>query len=376
MIIRITDPGFSAETASESFLANRYDVLSRSGLAPTEAQLIRALPLLKSPKRLLVLGNRTGVLGMIASRVHEGAQVVASTMDLFHHHAIERNLARNPFTAVTARCEPDIAERDEFDAVCFQISKGSMPDELILELLQQSHLALKPNGMCWVSAEDDVPWLAEQMKKLFGSCSWREATPACTLLGGQKKKVLKKIKDYRAEFTLSIPGGKSVTLTTRPGVFAHRRVDEGALALAEMAETQPGDTILDMGCGCGSIGISLLANQPGAEAVFVDSHARAVQMAGLNCQANGLTRFRTVLADQGLDEPDRFSLFVGNPPYFSNDRIADLFIRNAHFCLKPRGRAYVVAKNSDRNSAFMEELFGNVEILPRRTYQIARSVKP
>lgn len=375
MIIRITDPHEDSQPVSESFLENRYDVISRSGLHPTETRLIGALPLLRAPSSLLILGNRTGVLGMIASRVHPGLTVVCSSLDLYHHHAIERNLARNPFTAVTARCEADIPERGAFDAVCLQLSKGAWPDELILDQLQQAHLALRPGGQCLVATEEDGPWLMEHMKKSFGSCSLRGQEGPSTLLVSLKKAELKKVKDYRAEFVMTIPSGKGARLITRPGVFAHRRVDEGAQALAETAVTRPDDLILDMGCGCGSIGISLAVNQPTAEVVFLDSHSRATAVTEENCLANGLARFKVILSDEGLADENRFSLFVGNPPYYSHDKISDFFIRTAHKVLKPGGRAYIVARNATRNAELMKQLFGNAEILHRRGYQIAHSRK-
>ena len=152
-------------------------------------------------------------------------------------------------------------------------------------------------------------------------------------------------------------------------------MDEGAQALAEVAVTQPGDLILDMGCGCGSIGLSLAVNQPTAEVVFLDSHARATAVTELNCQANNLARYTVILNDQGVPDENRFTLFVGNPPYYSNDRISDLFIHTAFQCLKSGGRAYIVAKKAEHNTALMMELFGNAEILHRRNYEITRSVK-
>jgi len=375
MIIRITDPLDPTASISETFLENRYDVISRSGLHATESQLIKALPLLSNPSALLVLGNRTGVLGMIASRVYEGLVVVSSSIDVFHHHAIERNLERNPFTSVTSRCESDIPERDHFDAVCLQISKGSMSDELILDHLQQAHLAMKKGGQLMISAEEDIPWVMDHLKKMFGHSSLRERNELSSLLISQKKQELKKIKDYRAEFIMTVPNGRGVKLMTRPGVFAHRRVDDGAQALAEVAVTEPRDVILDMGCGCGSIGLSLAVNQPTAEVVFLDSHARATSVTESNCRANSLAKYQVILGDQGLPGEPRFTLFVGNPPYYSNDRISDLFIHTAHQCLKPGGRAYIVAKKAEHNTALMKELFGNAEIIHRRGYEISRSAK-
>lgn len=376
MIIRITDPHDYGETRSETYLENRFDVISRSGLTLTESHLIKSLPLLKDPKRLLILGNRTGVIGMIASRLYTSPEVIISSLDLFHHHAIERNLKRNPFTSCHPRCEAYLAETDYFDVVCLQLSKGAMPDELILDLLQQSHQSLRTGGQLFVTAEEAIPWLAEQIKKTFGRCSLRTREAQSSLLVGVKNRPLKKTKEYLATFAMTLPQGEPVQLSTIPGVFAHRRVDEGAQALAEVAVTQPGDLILDMGCGCGSVGLSLAKNQPTAEVCFVDSNVRATFITERNCQANGLSRYSVILSDQGIAEENRFSLFVGNPPYYSHDRISDLFIRTAYQALRPGGRAYLVAKQSDHNLAYMTELFGNGEIIHRRGYQIVKSVKP
>lgn len=375
-ICRIADMTDEIETTSESFFDNRYTVISRSGLSITEAHLAETIPLLDRPERLLVLGNRTGALGMMAARFHPALEVVVSSLDLFHQRAIERNLLRNQATPITARCEPDIRERQHYDVVCLQSSKGALSDELIQDLLQQSHLALKTGGRCFVAAEEGIPWLSDQIKKFFGTCSILGRRKGSTLLSGRKTQELKKLKVYRAKFAMTLPHGLPVTLATVPGVFAHRRVDPGAQALAEVVLTQPEDAILDMGCGCGCVGISLAKNQPAASVCFVDSYSRATAIAEENCRANGIARCSFVLSDQGLPPDPRFTLFVGNPPYYSNNRIADLFIRTAHGALRRGGRAYLVAKNAAHYVEYMTLLFGEVEVLHRRGYEIARSVKP
>lgn len=375
-ICRIADNAAGTETVSEPFLDGRCTVISRSGLSATEAHLVGVVPLLSQAVRLLVLGNRTGALGMLAAECYPSLEVVVSSLDVFHHHAVERNLARNQAVRVAARCEADITERDHFDAVCLQASKGALSDELLQDLLQQSHLALKTGGRCFVAAEEAVPWLAEQIRKLFGHCAIRSRQTGSTLLVGQKKQDLKKLKVFRAEFVMTLPHGLPVTLATVPGVFAHRRVDPGAQALAEVVETRPGDTILDMGCGCGSVGISLARNQPTGSVCFVDSSARAIAITTENCRANDIARCTFVLSDQGLPPEPRFTLFVGNPPYYSNDRIADLFMRTAHETLVAGGRAYLVAKHAAHHLEYMTGLFGNAEILRRRGYEIVKAVKP
>lgn len=376
LTLQITETQGDAESTAESFLAGKINVISRSGLSLTEAHLIEAIPLLPpAAEHLLVLGNRTGAIAMMATHAHPGLKAVISSLDLFHHHAVERNLRRNRIPGVTCRCEPTIPEHAHFDAICLQISKGTTSNELILDLLQQSHQALKKGGLCFVAIEEEAPWVAEHIKKFFGNCSIRGKKETSTLLMAQKRSPLKSLKVYQAEFTMTIPNGLPVTLLTVPGVFAHRRVDPGAQALAEMAETQPNDTILDMGCGCGSIGISLAKNQPTASVCFVDSYSRATAITEQNCLANNIAKFSVILSDQGIPPPPRFSLFVGNPPYYSHDRITDFFIRTAYDTLLPKGRAYIVAKNAAHALDYMKELFGNAELLHRRGYQIAKAVK-
>ena len=76
-----------------------------------------------------------------------------------------------------------------------------------------------------------------------------------------KKQELKRTRTYEAEFEMTMFGKKSARLFTIPGVFSHRRVDQGTQALSEVVESLAGDSVVDMGCGCGAIGISI-APQP------------------------------------------------------------------------------------------------------------------
>ena len=101
-----------------------------------------------------------------------------------------------------------------------------------------------------------------------------------------------------------------------------------------------------MGCGCGAIGISIAVNQELSRLCFVDANARAVSITKENCQLNGLDRYEVVFSDAGIEEARGFTLFTGNPPYFSHYKIAELFVDTAYKALKPGGRAYLVAKTA------------------------------
>ena len=139
-------------------------------------------------------------------------------------------------------------------------------------------------------------------------------------------------------------------------------------------DLQPGARILDMGCGCGLAGLLLAHHAPMADVLAVDSHARAVYCTEENARANGLTQVRTLLSDAGVNETG-FTVFVGNPPYYADFQIAELFIRTAYAALASGGLAFVVAKNHRWHASFMQERFGNAECISRRGYGVVRSVR-
>lgn len=176
------------------------------------------------------------------------------------------------------------------------------------------------------------------------------------------------------EFVASTPTEK-VRLCSRPGVFAHARPDAGGLALAECAEVHPGQHILELGCGCGLIGLLLAARlqQAGATAEFilVDSNARAVECAKRSVEVNGLAGVRVEHADVFKPQPDSCDAVLGNPPYFAGHRIAEYFIEVAACALKAGGILWLVSKHGDEIDRYASSCGFKVETRHRRGYDIS-----
>ena len=84
-----------------------------------------------------------------------------------------------------------------------------------------------------------------------------------------------------------------------------------------------------------------------------------------------------ILADNGI--PTRmegtFDIFVGNPPYYSDYRIADVFLETARRALKPGGVCYTVCKNAAGLEPVQRRYFPDVKIVKRRGYAVLKSVK-
>ncbi len=399
LTIRITDLPTN-EVKTETFLDGTLAVVSHSGLHLTETLLLESLPRLTSnPASLLVAGNRTGAAAMAAGARFPGCVITCHAFDLHHARAILRNFEANgstpaflhdPFvTPPVDFCAPSSVLRPPFtiacttaipagpyDAALFMATPGTMTGELILDQLEDIHQNLTEGGTCIIACEAESGPLFKQIRSLFGNISIHFDKSGVSCVTARKRGPLPRRRDFSATFPASVPGGEAHTLVSLPGVFCHRRPDAGGLALAEIAarEIKPGQRVLDMGCGCGLVGILLSKSQPDVRVTFIDSHARALAATHRNIAALGIEHADLILSDEGTTQTG-FHLCAGNPPYYSDFRIADLFLRTAHATLRTGGTCLMVAKAARALEERLFELFGNAEILPRRGYGVVKSIR-
>jgi len=280
--------------------------------------------------------------------------VVCHVLDIYHQHAIERRWGAK------CVCSPHLPE-GPWDLVRFRTGPKVMSGELSLDLMQEIHL-LKP-------AKFELDFVGRER---------------------DRNDLLAKIKDdpyrvrsFAATWPASVPGGPRLTFTSFPGCFCHRRLDEGGLALAEVVSRELGPaprarrlTLLDMGAGCGLVGFLVASAVPGIALTMVDSHTRAVEAARLNSVNLGIPA-DVVLSDDGTppELDGSFDVFVGNPPYYSEYRIADVFLATAVRALKPDGVCYMVCKNVDGLRPVQLRHFAEVQVVNRRGYAVLKSQK-
>ncbi len=277
--------------------------------------------------------------------------VTCHTLDIYDRHAIEK--AHH----LKAICSAHLPE-GPWDLVKFRTGPKLMSGELALSLLQEIHL-MKP-------ARFELDFVGRE----------RDRNDLLAKISDDPDRV----RDFSAKWKASVPGIDPVEFTSVPGCFCHRRMDEGGLALAEVASRElkgrgAGVRLLDMGCGCGLVGFLVAKAVPGVSLVMVDSHSRAVEAANINAANLGIPA-EVVLSDSGT--PARmdgtFDVFVGNPPYYSDYRIADVFLETAKRALKPGGVCYTVCKNAAGLEPVQRRYFPDVEIVKRRGYAVLKSV--
>ena len=285
--------------------------------------------------------------------------VTCHCLDIYHRHAIEKT------HHVKAICTPHLPE-GPWDVIRFKTGPKRMSGELALDQLQEIHLLMRQQKP------------APKFELVYDGKE-RDRNDLLNKIKNDPDRV----RDFSATWKASVPGIDPLTFTSFPGCFCHRRQDEGGLALAEVVSKDLSSSIqhsslnprrlLDMGCGCGLVGLLIARAVKGVSLVGVDSHSRAIEAANLNAQALGV-----ILSDNGT--PARmdgtFDVFVGNPPYYSDYRIAEVFLDTAKRALKPGGVCYTVCKNAAGLEPVQRQYFPDVEIIKRRGYAVLKSVKP
>ena len=301
--------------------------------------------------------------------------VTCHVLDIYHRHAIEK------VHHAKVVCSAHLPE-GPWDLIRFKTGPKIHSGELALDLLQECYMVAGLRGR-------DAP--APLGGRIEVEFEGRERDRNDLL--NKIKNDPKRVRSFKAEWPASVPGGEKLMFTSYPGCFCHRRLDEGGLALAEVVSRElcehdvrtSGLRLLDMGCGCGLVGF-LIANRLSApdtkhqalstSLVLVDSHARAVEAATENAAKFGIEA-EVILSDNGTPErmDGTFDVFVGNPPYYSDYRIAEVFLETAKRALKPGGICYTVVKNAAGLKPVQERFFPHVEVIGRRGYNVLRSVK-
>jgi hypothetical protein len=203
----------------EKFLDFEYEVYSRSGINETEKRLIKKLPGLNEPKKILILENRTAVIGMIANDLFPEAEVTVQNVDKFHSDKIRHNLKHNEVSDVKVLCEADVSGK--YDAIYYQQTQANLVKEFVLDLVQQCHTALKKGGKLFLAMEKKEKVITEKMQQLFGGATIDNLTEKGLLLIGKKKNNPVEYVDYRADFVFSTKEGGRIAFRSYPGVFAH-----------------------------------------------------------------------------------------------------------------------------------------------------------
>lgn len=155
--------------------------------------------------------------------------------------------------------------------------------------------------------------------------------------------------------------GNLITIQTTSKVFSPGGADAGTQAMMACVQLQPGQRLLDLGCGAGVVGIAA-AKVLGAQNVWMtDCDAAAVELARSNASENNVDGV-TIVCGDAYDalEVTGFDWILSNPPYHADFSVAKRFIEKGFNRLAVGGKMVMVVKRALWYRNKLTSIFGGV----------------
>lgn len=343
---------------------------TRERVPTSEQLLIDALRERPVRSALCTSLGRGQVAAEIANR-WTSARVSCHFLDLYRAQQAGQWLgSRNSIVQVT--CTADFTE-EEFDLVALPCTAQG-DGELTRDLIQSGFVRLRTGGQLMVATDNPRDtWLGEVMGKLFGKTT-RSPGRAGTVYSGIKTEPLRKLKDYGCEFVFR-DGPRLVRAYSRPGVFSHRRLDVGARALIETMEISGGQRIFDLGCGAGVVSLAAALRADNVVVTAIDANPRAIECTRRGAELNQVTNITACLnADAYCESPKSYDIALANPPYYSNFRIGEIFVRGAENALRTGGQLLLVTKQPNAYMSLLDAGFHDATVSEVRRYFVLRAI--
>jgi len=335
-----------------------------------------------SGSRVLCTSTAGAQAAAQVARLKPDTHVVCNYFDIFLAESARRHQHDLPNLEIT--CQADLPAGD---ADCVALTLPARGENGVArELIQTARQRIGETGRLFASTDNPGDsWVHQQLRDAFGKVTNREAKDG-RLYIASRPKPLKKIREFQAWFAFR-DQGHLFDVRSRPGVFSHRKLDLGARALIESLSVpdgpyageavQDGFKVLDLGCGSGAVGFAASARADSVTVHALDANVRAIECARSGANKNTLCGYTTQLECRGeCKGSGSFDLVLANPPYFSNYRIAEVFLKAAKRALRPGGRTHFVTKQPKWYVDAFAATFTDVSVREVRSYFIIKGTQP
>ncbi|MEI6740961.1 MAG: methyltransferase [Gemmatimonadaceae bacterium] len=329
--------------------------------------------------RALHLGGGTGLVSAVAAVVGGARHLWCADRSVVGAEAARRTVAANGLilgeTAHVAHAHGSaaFAEPPVVDTATIRIPT----DKLAMhQLLWDAWQRLAVGGRCAVAGANDegAKSAARALEALAGSVRVVSQYGGCRLVVATKTPASDVVPPaFQSPFLDPavmhalpvVTGHTTVSLFTRPGVFSWEHLDEATRILLDTMVVHPGESVLDVGCGAGALGLTAVAAYGARRALLLDADADAVRCTARAIAEGGLQAAEVRASDIAEAAGDeRFDVVLTNPPFHVGKATAlDLprqFMADAWATLVPGGRLYLVANRTLPYERVLAEWFGTV----------------
>ncbi len=171
-------------------------------------------------------------------------------------------------------------------------------------------------------------------------------------------------------------------ISNHANVYAREKLDIGARYFIENLPKVPADSqVIDLGCGNGVIGLSVLAEQPSANIKFIDESSMAIASAEQNIKHNLpqlINQCQFILNDCLTNiTSNSVDLILCNPPFHQHtattDHIAWQMFKDSHRVLKKGGELRIIGNRQLAYHIKLQRIFGNEKLIASNNKFVTQS---
>ena len=172
---------------------------------------------------------------------------------------------------------------------------------------------------------------------------------------------------------------KRLKFTSNTGVFSKDRLDFGThVMLQALPDFTSKNTLLDVGCGVGCIGIPLAKVYSNLNITMIDVNERCIELSKKNAEDNNV-KVCVLLSDLYENVNSKYDVIISNPPIRAGKKVVFGVVEEGYNFLNGKGEIYIVIQKkqgADSMKKKMEEVYGNVEVIAKeKGYYIFKSIK-
>ena len=175
--------------------------------------------------------------------------------------------------------------------------------------------------------------------------------------------------------------GKTISLMSDNGVFSKNELDQGTeILIRSLLPLDLYGDILDLGCGIGTIGLTLAYLLPHVNLICVDVNTRALALAQENAKRLQISnRVRCLQSDVYSGVEGQFNYIVSNPPIRAGKKVTYAMYEGALEHLIDGGSLIIVIRRAQgalSAKAYLESIFSNVRILEKKKgFYVIQAIK-
>ena len=173
------------------------------------------------------------------------------------------------------------------------------------------------------------------------------------------KENIKKLEVKVNEITFSI--------YTDNGVFSKKGLDYGTRVLLKNIELENKKTFLDVGCGCGPIGIYIAMQSRNNIVDMIDINEKAVKLTNMGINENKLKNAIAFVSNIYEKIDKKYDMIITNPPIHAGKKVVYNIIREAKNYLNESGELWIVIRKDQGLKSLIKDMSNiyNFEIKKR-----------